>query len=369
MSNDKDEIVLLQLQLELSREETKRKREEEETKRKHEEEETKRYLAQIALQTLKLEGTFVVYYIFHIFLFLFYILIEPVRRQISLNDILKRKIHEPKEEIIKKMFTRFEVRVNNILLTDNTDLAIETYDLCEALPGDTTKEELKGSGYILNGAVAFNDKLTLCYKGMHSFVCKVIYDEREIKSLEHCFNIFGGEEQLQAAYNITYFDFLKTNTGKNLMMMPLYQNTLEMFLMADGDKCVPIQLYKEIKVAIDYLHSKNYAHMDIKPANICMNDGKIILIDLQSIAPFGEKTYSTNAYLPFELIQKNVNFTISSKETDYWMLAMTLAEKCCGLSIGGSKYHTKTDVINILKGYKMEGDKDCLFIELCSCLE
>ena len=102
MSNDKDEIVLLQLQLELSREETKRKREEEETKRKHEEEETKRNLAQIALQTLKLEGTFVVYYIFHIFLFLFYILIEPVRRQISLNDILKRKIHEPKEEIIKK---------------------------------------------------------------------------------------------------------------------------------------------------------------------------------------------------------------------------------------------------------------------------
>jgi hypothetical protein len=127
MSNDKDKIVLLQLQLELSREETKRKHEEEETKRKHEEEETKRKreeeetkrnLAQIALQRLKLEGTFVIYYIFHIFLFLFYILIEPVRRQISLNDILKRKIHEPKEEIIKKMFTRFEVRVNNILLTD-----------------------------------------------------------------------------------------------------------------------------------------------------------------------------------------------------------------------------------------------------------
>ena len=59
-------------------------------------------------------------------------------------------MHEPKEEIIRKMFTRFEVRVNNILLTDNTDFAIETYDLCEALPGDTTKEELKKNGYILN---------------------------------------------------------------------------------------------------------------------------------------------------------------------------------------------------------------------------
>jgi uncharacterized membrane protein len=86
MSNDKDKIVLLQLQLELSREETKRKQiheeeetkrkqihEEEETKRKHEEEETKRNLAQIALQTLKLEGTFVIYYIFHIFIFILYI--------------------------------------------------------------------------------------------------------------------------------------------------------------------------------------------------------------------------------------------------------------------------------------------------------
>ena len=204
---------------------------------------------------------------------------------------------------------------------------------------------------------------------MYAYVCKVIYHEREIESLQQRFNIFGGEQQLQAAYNITSFDYIKTKTDKNLMMMPLYQNTLEMFSIADGDKCVPIQLYKEIKVAIDFLHSKNYAHMDIKPANICMNNGKIILIDLQSIAPFGEKTNSTNAYLPFELIPKNGNYTISSKETDYWMLAMTLAEKCCGLQIGGSKYHTKADVINILKGYKVERDEDCLFIELCSCLE
>ena len=142
-----------------------------------------------------------------------------------------------------------------------------------------------------------------------------------------------------------------------------------MFLIAYDDKSTSIQLYNEIKIAIDYLHSKNYAHMDIKPANICMNDGKIFLIDLQSIALFGQKTYSTNSYLPFELIPKNTNFTISSKETDYWMLAMTLAEKCCGLQIGGSKYHTKTDVINVLKNHKAIGDKDCIFIELCNYLE
>ena len=76
MSNDEDKIVLLQLQLELSREETKRKQihEEEETKRKQiHEEETKRNLAQIALQRLKLEGTFVyITYFIYIYFYSIY---------------------------------------------------------------------------------------------------------------------------------------------------------------------------------------------------------------------------------------------------------------------------------------------------------
>lgn len=61
MSNDKDKITLVQLQLELSREETKRIQ-------IHEEEETKRSLidlnrAQIELQRLILEGIYIHIYV------------------------------------------------------------------------------------------------------------------------------------------------------------------------------------------------------------------------------------------------------------------------------------------------------------------
>lgn len=66
--------------------------------------------------------------------------------------------------------------------------------------------------------------------------------------------------------------------------------------------------------------------MDIKPANICLDGaGEAFLIDFGSVCAFGAHTSSTPAYVPHYVLSRR-----SSAALDWWMLAMTLAEKACG---------------------------------------
>lgn len=65
--------------------------------------------------------------------------------------------------------------------------------------------------------------------------------------------------------------------------------------------------------------------MDVKPANICYDDDSYHLIDLGSIVPIGNRTSSTEAYIPSDLDK-----CYASAEIDWWMLGVTLAEYGCG---------------------------------------
>ena len=67
------------------------------------------------------------------------------------------------------------------------------------------------------------------------------------------------------------------------MIMPYYPSTLESvrkLSLASG-----IRLFDQLRSAVDYLHSLNNDHMDIKSANIClMENGEFVLIDLSNVA-------------------------------------------------------------------------------------
>ena len=90
--------------------------------------------------------------------------------------------------------------------------------------------------------------------------------------------------------------------------------------------------------------------MDIKPANICYDDGPDItgyfLIDLGSIVPFEIETSSTVAYIPNDLLMNPAR-----AEIDWWMLGATLAEFGCGrngLSFGYGKRFSRQEIIDHL---------------------
>ena len=112
--------------------------------------------------------------------------------------------------------------------------------------------------------------------------------------------------------------------------MPLLPATLEHVVQLDVDDAA--KLLGQMMEALSFIHKHGFAHMDVKPSNICINGkGDFILADLGSMAPFGERTKSTLPFLPKDLQKPSM---ISDKKVDFWMLAMTLGERFCGWERG-----------------------------------
>lgn len=81
--------------------------------------------------------------------------------------------------------------------------------------------------------------------------------------------------------------------------------------------------------ALAYLHRLGFAHADVKPDNIGLQElERFVLIDLGSVTPLGQKVHSTLAYVPYVVPVRN-NAVESCASLDWCMLGMTLGEKAC----------------------------------------
>ena len=116
---------------------------------------------------------------------------------------------------------------------------------------------------------------------------------------------------------------------KNFMLMPRYGASLELLPALSAEDA--LVLWRSVSGALRGLHSLGFAHMDVKPANICLpggaGRGEFVLIDIGSVARFGEATAATAAYVAADFPGA---MRRSSARADWWQLAMTLAEKACG---------------------------------------
>lgn len=105
-----------------------------------------------------------------------------------------------------------------------------------------------------------------------------------------------------------------------------------------------------MKVALDYLHSKGYAHCNVKPANIFLDaKGAFLLGDQGSVTKFGSVlAQSTQAsFVPRELLPSEGTPQRSSASLDWWMLAVTLLEKCGLRARGRGKAEIKEGIARI----------------------
>lgn len=143
--------------------------------------------------------------------------------------------------------------------------------------------------------------------------------------------------------HVTPYELIETAKGKNYMIMPKFATTLEPlpFLSSDG----VAMLWAHVQEALEGLHARGFAHADVKPAKICLTEdgGSVFLIDLGSMARMGERTSSTAPYVPLDVPRGR-----ASAALDWWMLAMTLAEKACGsgqgLEVGGTSHATMNEL-------------------------
>jgi serine/threonine protein kinase len=139
--------------------------------------------------------------------------------------------------------------------------AIQVYNQTMALPQTATEAMLNFEGYVLNGLWQLgNENLLVCFKGTVTHMLKAL-TQKEISRASSLLTALT--QQNQTNPYLTSFE-LRSHEKKVFMIMPFYSSTLEIvrkISLADG-----VRLFDQVGSAINYLHSLNFNHMDIKPA-------------------------------------------------------------------------------------------------------
>ena len=243
-------------------------------------------------------------------------------------------------------------QVTAAIASNSPEAAWDAYLMAAARPSTTTTLELQRDGWCLNGPLYEGSELTICYRGFEVHVLKSL-ESSEASRIKQLRNQCGSntDSHLPLHKNIVQFELWDwQNHGKDrcFMVMPKLPTSLEPISTLAEE--LVIQLWDEISGALQFLHDHGLACMDVKPSNICITHEKLcVLIDLGSVSPFGQRTQTTPAYVPFDVESKDVR---ASADHDWWMMGMTLAEKGCGVenrSMGTSgKSMTTTDLRDLL---------------------
>ena len=203
-----------------------------------------------------------------------------------------------------------------------------------------------------------------CFKGAVPRLLKVLTSTESARCLP-LFLVL--QKQTHVNPHLTSFD-LQSNGKKSFMIMPCYASSLDKIpklSLADG-----VRLFDQLRSAIDYLHSLNFNHMDIKSSNICLKEnGDFVLVDLGSVVVKHEISASTVAYVPRDFQPRFKYFPDSKYEAvdvnDWLMLGMTIAEKVYRLKVGfTTPPPTVDELVTILEADGAFGELISLFHEV-----
>ena len=223
--------------------------------------------------------------------------------------------------VLRCMRMRFPEQTRLAEQHGNQQLAVDTYKRARVMPATVTLEQMAADGYRIGDPIFQGSDILIAYKDCLAKVVKPLRREAVLRIRE--FLAVRGD-LLNA--HVVPFELRWEGMGndKSFMVMPKYSALLEP--MQPLSPAHAGLLWEHMLSALEYLHALGFAHCDVKPGNICVQEPvSFVLIDLGSIGAFGSSTASTAAYVP-----RDVKGGRSSPALDWWMLGMTLAEKCCG---------------------------------------
>ena len=176
---------------------------------------------------------------------------------------------------MNKAYLKYSSSILLAIENRKKDLAAAIYYETERLPRTETIQQLGVEGVLVNGELYPGSPLLICFKDDKTCVLKNL-DEGETERVRAFHEALAG----QMIPGITPFE-LKHSVihGRTFMIMPKFASTLEQqtYLSEAG----ATSLWRCLSAALEAIHALGFAHMDVKPANICFNAAsKAVLIDL-----------------------------------------------------------------------------------------
>jgi len=274
----------------------------------------------------------------------------PAAAGVTLEGLLGMAAPTPAQaRVLGTIRTRFSARLNNALLERSAADAARLYEDALLVPSTFTLLDLQERhGLIFEDRRMSSDSTqpTKCWKGIVPYVLKSLTSDENQRAVAWAAAAAAGTPVAPPA--LVPFELL-THGEKVFMLMPWYLHTLSVMPSVSSDAA--LVLYRSIAAALDFLHGRGFAHCDVKASNICVDHrgaAPFVLVDLGSVARFGEAACSTEAYVPSDFDASGV--AVSSPQLDWWMLAAALAEKAeGGLGFGGARRHERAAIVDCVQ--------------------
>lgn len=230
-----------------------------------------------------------------------------------------------KSIIIKTIIIKTPTAANATYATDATDATDATHE--NTLHTDFSM--MGGSRYIIPATVATSTLLSMTTEDKHK-IDKIKKEINVMRKLKHdCIIDYIGQKIDKSNNGYIIKIFMEDVCGKsldvlfNLTLTPHFINMIAL----------------QILIGLEYMHSQNIVHKDIKAKNILLsNAGEIKIID------FGESVYvdtyevthilaGTSLYMSPEVIQERKVNKKNSFKCDIWAAAILIVELHIGATI------------------------------------
>ncbi len=225
---------------------------------------------------------------------------------------------------ILRAYQRFASRINAVVFSQDAEAARQIYWDADLLPSITTVEHFSEKGFQLDGPLFEGSTLTYCFRGIDVLLSKRL-DSKESARARCLQAVLHDHANKGVSQHVVHFE-LNEERDHCYMLMPKLEATLEQFKSLSEDDAMV--LWDHLSSALRWLHDLGFSHSDVKPANVGVRSRTFQLIDLGSVSKFDAYTSCTDAYLPRDFLTSGHRVR-STAALDWWMLGMTLAEKCC----------------------------------------
>ena len=192
-------------------------------------------------------------------------------------------------EVLHRAVLKYGSSISVAMQERNAALALSLYDRAASLPSTATSRRIHAKyGYIVDGLVHPSSELEICWKEQRRYVLKGL-DARESTRAHVFLDALGPSASPETSVipGITYFHLIdpvapaqleqqpgsargsgiagSRRVSKHYMVMPMYATALEPlpFLDVQGSS----DLWEQMKGALNAIHARGFAHMDIKPSN------------------------------------------------------------------------------------------------------